>query len=443
MVDMKELLHATFPEATKEEWLKQLEKDLKGTPIQEALEFTDPIEEIAFQSHFHWSESHGNKAASFSSTRSVRETNDWVIYQQVSSEHAKTANQVALDNLMQGCSGIGFAQNDSLSNRLNGVGLEYIYSDFSARTAKEVEVILAALPDKTNTTIVCDPLTNGNPEEITTIYNLAKSKAGIRAFEVDNALYAAAGANVAQQLGIACAQVNAYFQLLTETGEDANLLADKIQISVGIGANYLFEIAKFRALRLLLDNILDAYGVEAGKQIRIKATSLFLNKSLEDPYTNLLRLTTEGMSAAIGGADIIHLQPYDAWSTDGASAFAYRMSNNISNILKEESFFDKVVDAAGGTYAIEQATDKLAEAGWTFFQTIESNGGFSSAQTFIQTEIERIAQKRIELLQTNKMKYIGINVFPNPDQSNLRWNVPSNSILKPLILELHKEGGQG
>ena len=189
--------------------------------------------------------------------------------------------------------------------------------------------------------------------------------------------------------------------------------------------------------------ILEAYGVEAGKQIRIKATSLFLNKSLEDPYTNLLRLTTEGMSAAIGGADILNLQPYDGWSTNGASSFAYRMSNNISNILKEESFFDKVVDAAGGTYAIEQATDKLADAGWTFFQTIESNGGFSSSQTFIQLEIKRIAQKRIELLQTKKMKYIGINIFPNPDESNLRWNVPSSEVITPLVLELHKEGGQG
>lgn len=443
MVELKELLHATFPEVTKEEWLKQLEKDLKGTPIQEALEFTDPIEEIAFQSHFHWSESQGNQAAPFSSTRSVRNTNDWVIYQQVSSNDPKAANQVALTNLMQGCSGIGFAQSTDLSARLAEVGLEYIYSDFTTQSKAAAAEIIATLPNSCDAALVCDPLIHGNQAEIIDIFNLAKSNAGLRAFEIDNAVYASAGANSAQQLGIACAQVNAYFQLLTEKGEDANLIADKIQISVGIGANYLFEIAKFRALRLLLDNILDAYGVEAGKQIRIKATSLFLNKSLEDPYTNLLRLTTEGMSAAIGGADIIHLQPYDAWSTNGASAFAYRMSNNISNILKEESFFDKVADAAGGTYAIEQATDKLADAGWTFFQTIESNGGFSSAQTFIQSEIERIAQKRIELFQTKKMKYIGINVFPNPDQSNLLWNVPANAILKPLIVELHKEGGQG
>jgi methylmalonyl-CoA mutase len=149
------------------------------------------------------------------------------------------------------------------------------------------------------------------------------------------------------------------------------------------------------------------------------------------------------MSAAIGGVDILHLQPYDAWSSNGASTFAYRMSNNISNILKEESFFDKVVDAAGGTYAIEQATDKLADSAWTFFQSIEEQGGFTPAQSLIHAEIKRIGQKRIDLLQRKQMKYIGITVFPNPDQSGLTWNVPFSSVLQPLILELNIEGGQG
>ena len=68
MVEMKELLHATFPDIQKDEWLKQLEKDLKGTAIQDALEFNDPVEEIAFKSHFHWSEAEEQAKQTLSKT---------------------------------------------------------------------------------------------------------------------------------------------------------------------------------------------------------------------------------------------------------------------------------------------------------------------------------------------------------------------------------------
>ena len=442
MVDVKDLLHATFPKISKEDWLKQLEKDLKGTSIQDALEINDPVEEITFKSHFHWSESQADKTTGFNSVRSFKSTNDWIIYQQIASTDVKHSNKLALENLMMGCNGIGFSENSDLIARVNELQLEYIYTDFAVNSVAEVQEVLKVLPDKKDVTLVYDPLTNGKSEDVIRIFSMVKDIENLKAFEINNAVYAAAGANCTQQLGIACSQVKAYMELLTENGENANLVVDKLQLNVGIGANYLVEIAKFRALRLLIDNILEAYGVDAGKQIRIKAQSLFVNKSLEDPYTNLLRLTTEGMSATIGGIDILHLHPYDGWSSNGASLFAYRMSNNISNILKEESFLDKVVDAAGGTYAIEKATEILAESAWDFFQKIEKKGGFTTSTSFIQTEIARIAQTRIKLIQQKKMKLIGINIYPNPDKTQLKWHTPSSSIIQPLILEQHKEGGE-
>jgi methylmalonyl-CoA mutase len=439
MVDMKDLLHATFNDVNRESWLRQLEKDLKGTTIQDALEFNDPIEEIEFKSHFHWSEAQQETAEPFSSVRSYKDNNDWIIYQEAATNNT---NKSALENLSMGCSGIGFGKSSDLAQQLQDIQLEYIYSDFKASNLKDVQAILAILPEKKDTTLVCDPLTHGDTDEIIPIYNATKSETGLIAFEIDNAVFAAAGANNAQQIAIACSQVKFYFELLTEAGVNPNQLADKLQLKIGIGSNYLFEIAKFRALRLALDTILEAYNVEAGKGIRIKAQSLFLNKSLEDPYTNLLRLTTEGMSAAIGGADILHLQPYDAWSNQGASSFAYRMSTNISSILKEESFFNHVSDAAGGTYAIEKATELIAEKAWGLFQTIESNGGFLSSSEFIASRIKRIAEKRIALLQSKKSNLIGITIYPNPETTSLKWEVPAVTPIQPLILEQHKEGGR-
>ncbi|GAA0875094.1 hypothetical protein GCM10009118_15020 [Wandonia haliotis] len=441
MVDMKELLHATFPDTDRERWLKQLEKDLKGIAVQDALEFEDPIEEIGFKSYFHWSEKLADtKQTAFNSTRSFKTNNDWIIYQETAIQDTKKANKAILDNLMMGCNGIGFPSSNDYSSILNEVQLEYIYSDFNIASPEEMNAILALLPEQRDVTFSFDPLTAGEPEKIVPSFRQCADMQNVRAFEIDNTVFASAGANITQQLAIVCSQVKTYFELLTEAGENPDQIADKLQIKTGIGSNYVFEIAKFRALRLLLDNILEAYGVTAGKQIRLKAQSLFLNKSLEDPYTNLLRMTTEGMSAAIGGVDILHLQPYDTWSETGPGFFSYRMANNISNILKEESFFDKVSDAAGGTFAIEAATDILSDAAWELFRKIESEGGFLKATDFIHSEIERVAKTRIELLKNKTNKLIGINIFPNPDATSLIWKVPANSP-EPLILELHKEGG--
>ena len=212
-------------------------------------------------------------------------------------------------------------------------------------------------------------------------------------------------------------------------------------MNLGIGSNYLFEIAKFRAAQILLRQITKAYGVSLEHRIRIKATSLMMNKSLEDPHTNLLRLTTEGMSAVLGGADILELQPYDLWSEVGPSAFAYRMSNNISNLLMEESYFQYVQDAAAGSYSIEHATKLFSEKAYTLFQEIEKAGGYNMAifTGFIENEIHQTAQKRIAAFESGLTKLVGINTFSNPEKSVLTWKIPA-ATFPHLVLESVKKG---
>ena len=79
--------------------------------------------------------------------------------------------------------------------------------------------------------------------------------------------------------------------------------------------------------------------------------------------TNLLRATTEAMSAAIGGADTVLVEPhgYDA-----------HLAINVQRILAEEAHLDAVADPAGGSYYVEAITDALARAAWTQFQALEA-----------------------------------------------------------------------
>jgi methylmalonyl-CoA mutase len=90
------------------------------------------------------------------------------------------------------------------------------------------------------------------------------------------------------------------------------------------------------------------------------------NKTIYDPYLNILRLTTEAMAAILGGCNSLLIKPYDAWYKEPGS-FSERISRNIQIILKEESYFDRVVDPAAGSYYIESLTDALMEQAWQLY----------------------------------------------------------------------------
>jgi len=439
MNDSKQNIRNNFPEINSEIWLNQLKKDLKGVSIEDSLHFRDEIEDLDFKSYFHWSES--TEKTSNTLTKTDKPNNDWVIHQTVVEKDKTKANLVALQLLQQGANGLGFSHLVDDQERFDGILFDYIHSEFEIRELMDLSRILKHLPTTASVSFKYDPLAKGKSEDLKDFIDTTLNWKNLRCFQVDNVQYASAGANIKQQLGILCAQVNAYFKVLTNIGVHAEIVAKKIEVSVGIGSNYLLEIAKFRAIQILLRQITKAYGVSSEFRIPIKASSLMMNKSLKDPHTNLLRLTTEGMSAVIGGADILELQPYDAWSQSGASSFAYRMSNNISNLLKEESYMQYAQDVASGSYAIEHATKAIAEKSYELFQVIEKSGGYNASLFigFIENEIHHTAQKRKHAFQTGQIKLVGINTFSNPNQSDLEWQIPLSTFPHIVLESLKKE----
>lgn len=445
MTEKESTLFDEFTSVSKEKWIAQLEKDLKGVSIQDSLELHDPIEQFDFQSHFHWSDKNPLTESVFSNVRGTNTNNDWVIRQTISNVDAKSANVSALKRLNEGASGIGFSHSDTILERLNDIAYSFIQADFSIKNRSEATHILKQLSQEKNCIFSFDPILDNKAEEVIDYFQEVYLERGITAFEIDNTIFATAGANITQQLGIALSQINEYLHLFIESGYKTDVILNHIQLKLGIGQSFIYETAKFRAIRLLVENLATNYDTSSTGKIKLHAESIALNKSLKDPHTNLLRLTTEAMSAAMGGVETITLLPYDFWSKKGPSDFAYRMSVNISNILKEESYLNIVTDPIGGAYAIEQATKTIAEEAWTFFQKIEANGGFIKAlqSNWIKEEINKIREIRISLLQEKKTKYIGINCFENKDKSKLEWDLTKfSSIIEPLILELHTEGGK-
>ena len=130
-------------------------------------------------------------------------------------------------------------------------------------------------------------------------------------------------------------------------------------------------------------------------KMNIHAVTSGWNKSVYDPYVNMLRTTTEAMAAAIAGVDSMTVEPFDA-TFKKADTFSRRIARNQQIVLRNESYFGKVADPGAGSYYIENITDAIADATWKLFVQTESMGGFVKAveTDFIKQEIEKTCQKR-------------------------------------------------
>jgi methylmalonyl-CoA mutase len=235
--------------------------------------------------------------------------------------------------------------------------------------------------------------------------NAIASKTSIPFLTISSGIYQNAGANIVQQLAYTLAHINEYFNRIPAINQP-------ISVEISVGTNYFFEIAKLRALRILINTLASAY--DHNLECHIIATPTKRNKTVYDYNVNMLRTTTECMSAILGGADGVTNLPYDAlYHKD--NEFGDRIARNQLLVLKHESYFDKVNNPADGAYYIESVTEQLAEKALELFKDIEKNGGLISQliDGTIQRKINESAHKEQELFDSGKEVLLGTNKYPN------------------------------
>ena len=218
--------------------------------------------------------------------------------------------------------------------------------------------------------------------------------------------YQNAGANRVQQLAYTLAHASEYSKLLREYE------VPFLTLKTSVDSNYFFEIAKLRALRILWNRFTKDSGLKT--RCKILALPTLRNKTLYDYNVNMLRTTTESMSAILGGADTVYNIAYDHLYHN-ENEFAQRIARNQLLILKNESYFDKVQNAASGSYYIEHLTHELIEQAWSLFQQIISGGGFLTQlkEHKIQKKIKESAHKEQEAFENGKEVLVGSNKYPN------------------------------
>jgi hypothetical protein len=223
------------------------------------------------------------------------------------------------------------------------------------------------------------------------------------------------GAYISQELGFALAHGHDLLVELLKNGATINEASSCIQFKMGVGNSFFKEIAKFRALRTLWSAIIRRYEPknESSLITSIRATNSRWNKTGIDEHTNLLRTTTEAMSAIIGGVDTMNVLPYNVFSASKSEA--YRWSRNTQLLLREESFLNRVIDPGSGSYYIEDWSEKIANKAWSIFQEMEAQGGYFKCvdNGTIEAMCLQSAEEQKEELSSGDRVLIGANIHLN------------------------------
>lgn len=435
-----------FPAVSTEAWEARIVEDLKGADYEKRLVWKT-VEGLSVRPYYRAEDLAGleHMKALPAEAPFVRGSktngNEWAVRQDIEEAEPSAANALALKAVAGGVQALGLNMS-SIDNResfnvlLKGIDPDKTSLHFlQTKDYKALIEWLDALPGKKSAggSLNADPLGDyllfgtaaGSPDEqmetLTQSLREAREKLPHYTFiGVNGARYHNAGASIVQELAFTMAQGSEYLSRLTEKGVSLDDAAAAMQFTLAAGSSYFLEIAKFRAVKMLWAKILEAYGQKTLQPMKLHAVTSDWNKTIYDPYVNLLRTSTEAMAASIGGVDSMNVKPFDGtWKKP--DAFSLRVARNQQIVLKHEAYFDKVADPAAGSYYVENLTDAVAGAAWKLFVQAEQEGGFAAVADngFMINAITETCQKRDMDIAMRRQVFVGTNQYPNTGERML------------------------
>jgi len=254
----------------------------------------------------------------------------------------------------------------------------------------------------------------------------AEKAPGLGTVWVHGEPYHNGGGNAVSELAFVTATAVEYLRQLEARELEPEQVVHHFRFSFAQGSNFFMELAKLRAARLLWNRIQESCEIPENKRFMwLHVENARYNKTVFDPYVNILRLTTEAFSGIAGGADSVKVSPFDE-RLNPTGEFSRRVSRNIQIILKDEVKLAKITDPAGGSHYVEWLTGEIAQAAWALFQQVEEKGGMAKALQlgFPQEEIATTARKRAEAFSSRKDILVGNNKYPNPTEIHEQAALP-------------------
>ncbi|MGB5435650.1 MAG: methylmalonyl-CoA mutase family protein [Maribacter sp.] len=425
MSDKNKSLFSEFSPVSKKEWMEKVEIDLKGADFERKLVWKN-LSDIEIQP-FYTAE---DKQDFLKNTG--ENSQNLINYRNIPVTMAKSGNELARKSIEEGMNGLLFTLESNVSAKqlltgvdLNAIAVSFVLphdavafaTDFLA-FVKESNIPVENLKGYFDNGLISTYLTRGKLDtalfdQAIAIVKLVSDYPNYKALTISGSEYLDSGANQVQEVAYTLNALVFVIEKLKESGVSAQQVLNNLNVKLAIGSEYFVEIGKFRAFNGLLKEVATKYGVPAFAHTIIAKTSVW-SKSVTDPHTNLLRATTEAMSAILGNVDSVLIDAFDK-EFKTPSDFSSRIAGNITTILKEESYLGKVANPVDGSYYIEEVTAKIAGKALELFKAIEEKGGFytSFEKQDIQHQIAEIRQEKIKLISQRRLPMVGVNKYPN------------------------------
>ena len=231
-----------------------------------------------------------------------------------------------------------------------------------------------------------------------------------------------AGATAVEEMAYTLANGVAYVEELLRRDADPERFARRLSFFFYVHMDLLEEVAKFRAGRRIWASIIrDRFGIDDPKAQLFRFGVVCGGSSLTSaqPYNNIIRVTVETMAAVLGGAQSIFTCAYDE-AFQIPTEFSAELAVRTQQIIAHESGIARSVDPFGGSYVMEQLTDRTEDAIRSVMQEIEDYGGVERAieDGWLQSRIAQRAYERKRKVDDGEAVIVGQNRFRRDDQKD-------------------------
>jgi methylmalonyl-CoA mutase len=379
------MLFEAFKKSSKQEWIDKATSDLKGTSVLEKYQWTlnsditlspyyaaEDLQGLEYLAEYRLNPTVFNQADG--TNRS------WINTVDIHANNEKTANEEAILALMNGADGLNFIISNSdidLTLLLSDILLEHCHvtftmnDGFSEVANKFLAYVKGQQYDlgKINGSLIV------GKEDQTALTELLAFKKYLPLLQT----IAISGddAEVSKELANILTKTAALLTMSKDEGHDHSNILKAIRFDLNIQTDYFASIAKVRALRILLHQLIKSFNINdiSINDLFIHSTCTTYTEEAYAPHGNMLKGATAAMAAIIGGTSALTVTPEDS-----SSSMQRRIARNVSNVLKEESYLNKVADPAAGSYYLEHLTDAIIKTAWSIFQSTQSSDINSSFQ---------------------------------------------------------------
>jgi methylmalonyl-CoA mutase len=443
-------LFSEFPIPEIIKWVEEIEKSIKNNPIESL--YSETYEGIKIKPFYSTEDLLNIKHLKqqypgfYPYVRGCNQESykikEWFISQEIPEKKPRDFNRISIDNISKGQTALKITDKleiksaKDFSIALNGIDMSKVPINIDAgyETYSFFKLLKESFNGKFKDIkggLDYDPigmlaqksrLNCSQEEAYDYMYKMIKDteSSDFKIIGVKGSIYHESGSNIIQELAYAFATAVSYVRVMLDKGLAINAVANKIRFIFTISSDFFMEIAKIRAARMIWAKIVEEFGGgEEYQKMNLYAITTGTNKSKADPYINILRNTTEALSAIYGGCDTLEIRFFNEDFTV-INELSQRVSRNTQIVLSEECNTTEVIDPAGGSYYVESLTEQIALKSWDLFREVEKEGGMLKAleKNIIQEEIRKIVERRYNNLSFRKEILVGINKYFNIRNKN-------------------------